>query len=752
MVFGAGLAVPYQQQIFGTWGVFQTPSGEVHYLATKARVGASAKDLEKRLTAFLRPVREILPTSNMDFNQLLQRDLDDHRVATSLVPYVLDAHTAGPAFFPPIVAAILPFEGKDPRAHFPARQELARHKEQDIPWKGYRFGSAFQFERMQDINNDEDYHIKLGRLSWNPEEARFVVIDGQHRAMALLAIDRTINNNWSENGEQYRYFYEHEIERILAGKSEEERKKIFANIEFPVTILWFPESNEITADHHQAARRLFVDVNKNARTPSPSRLVLLSDTELLSVFTRRVLNEFRSDTETLPIFCVEYDHPGEDQTSYSKWSVISNVITIRDCVNRSVFGPQKYIESVAVNFGGRESEFERSQFMRDTLAIGEGIGETEGDIKRDEISNTNFPASRLDFLRDQFMRGWGNFIVHALSDLLPYKAHAEALEEMRKSWATADSTDRLAKNAIFEGVGMFWTIRDSFQHWQRQNQLRAELSQKRLDKTDIVKTWDVIESKKEEFEERRAKKYLGKSDANTIKESNSAFDSFATNACQVGLVLAARTIALQGEIDLANLKAFNQAFVAAMNAGLEGGPKSHNGRRTMFWTGHEDALNRIPKLDSPYAVYFRYFWLEILCSKEAIGKLDQWLSQTELLRFRDRARLHYLDFLTKDFAKSIKKVQPALTGDEVKKRATLEAENALRKALSKWFGINKSEFETWIKAAATGEVLPPDVPEETPEAEAQAGPDEAIISEPEDLSLDALLENGPASGDSDVPR
>jgi hypothetical protein len=563
----------------------------------------------------------------MDFNQLLQRDLDDHRVATSLVPYNLKSHEAGPAFFPPVVVAILPFEGKDPRPHFPERQIVERYEDR-VPWKGYRFGSAFQFDRMQDPDTPDDFDIKVGRLSWNPEEARLVVIDGQHRAMALLAIDRTINNSWSENGEQYRYFYESEIEQILSGKTEEERKNLFNNIEFPVTILWFPECNQEGADHHQAARRLFVDVNKNARTPSESRLVLLSDREILSIFTRRILNELRSSSGTLPIFCVEYDHPGRDQASSSKWSVVSNVITIRDCVSRSVFGPQKYVDSVAINFGGRESEFERSQFMRETLAIGEGIGETEDGIKRDEISNENFPTSKLDFLTGQLMRGWGGFIVQMLSYLLPYKAHALALDEMRKAWATADSTDRLAKNAIFEGVGMYWTIRDSFQHWENQNQLRSELNQARLDKTDIVKTWDVIEVKKKEFEERRAKRFLGKSDATTIREANAAFDGgFATNACQVGLLLTARTIVRKADISIDRLSEFNMAFIAAANCGLEGGPKSLNGRRTIFWTGHDDPLNRIPKLDTPYAVYFRYFWLELLCSEEALGALDAWIAR-----------------------------------------------------------------------------------------------------------------------------
>jgi hypothetical protein len=738
MIFGSKDSVSFQQQIYGTWGCFQTPSGVVHYLETKARIGATSKDLEKRLTNFLRPVREILPTLDMDFNQLLQRDLDDHRVATSLVPYILDMHGSGPAFFPPIVAAVLPFEGKNPKSHFPPMEELARHEDR-VPWKGYRFGSAFQFERMQDPKSDDDYDIKLGRLSWNPEEARFVVIDGQHRAMALLAIDRTINSSWSENGEQYRYFYEREIEKILSTKSEEERKNLFENLEFPVTILWFPLCNNPNSDHHQAARRLFVDVNKNARTPSESRLVLLSDTELLSIFTRRILNELRSTQDTAPIYCVEYDHPGRDQTAYSKWSVISNVITIRDCVNRALFGPEKYIKSVNINFGGRESEFDRAHFMRTTLSVGEGIGETEDDIKREEITNDNFPLTKLEFLSNQVMRGWGEFIVRMLSNLLPFKVHAEVLEDMRKDWATADSTDRLAKNAIFEGVGMFWTIRDSFQHWERQNDIRRELKKSVFDKTEIVKTWDVIEIKKKDFEERRAKRYLGKMDANMVKEANAAFDSFSTNACQVGLVLAARTIAWKIDISIEKLKYFNQAFVTAVNLGLDGGPKSYNGRRTIFWTGHTDPLNRIPKLDSPFAVYFRYFWLEILCSNEAIGSLDDWISQHDLQKLRNEARRHYFDFMVKDFAKSIKRTNPTFSQKEVARMADDSASDALRKALLKWFDTKKVEFEAWRSDVDGVDNELPSISNDLNQQADEISNENQSLIESEYVSLDSLL-------------
>ena len=92
--------VDYQHEIDGTWGHFSTSAGRVAFLMTKARLGKSATDNERRLTSKLRPVREILNVDSLDFNQLLQRDLDDHRVATDLIPYILEEY---PSYMHPVL-------------------------------------------------------------------------------------------------------------------------------------------------------------------------------------------------------------------------------------------------------------------------------------------------------------------------------------------------------------------------------------------------------------------------------------------------------------------------------------------------------------------------------------------------------------------------------------------------------------------------------------------------------------------------
>lgn len=113
-----GNASAFQNHAQGMIGEFSTPAGRVAYLMTKARLGPDATDPERRLTRHLVPVREVIPAEELDFNQLLQRDLDDHRVAVSLVPYLINNDWTGPAFFPPIVAVALPFTNQKP-SEFP---------------------------------------------------------------------------------------------------------------------------------------------------------------------------------------------------------------------------------------------------------------------------------------------------------------------------------------------------------------------------------------------------------------------------------------------------------------------------------------------------------------------------------------------------------------------------------------------------------------------------------------------------------
>ena len=346
----------FREWIHGTLGTFETPSGRVGYLLTRARLGATGTDQERRLSDRIVPFREVIPARELAFAQLLQRDIDDFRVADKLVPYLLQDHRRTPAMFPPILCLMLPFEGPRLVERFPQRADVGRHDDRGLHFQGWRMGDAYQVERLVQPDGGS-YPMSVGRLSWNEERARVVVLDGQHRAMALLAIQRTATRSWEVGtGSAYRVFYEATVERLL----EERGGELPADVQVPVTICWFEDAGD--AFHpHEAARQLFVDVNKEAKAPSNARLTLLSESDLLSIFSRSLLELLRTDTDddTIPLAAVEFDNPESESSRPVKWSVTTTLDFVKHAIQRTVFGPRDLVEQPLRTFSRGPMRAER---------------------------------------------------------------------------------------------------------------------------------------------------------------------------------------------------------------------------------------------------------------------------------------------------------------------------------------------------------------------------------------------------------
>ncbi|MFD2122736.1 hypothetical protein ACFSNO_30080 [Streptomyces cirratus] len=503
---------------------------------TKARLGGDADTPERQLTRSLAPVREVMDAGDLDFNQLLQRDLDDHRVAVNLIPYLLKPQTTGPAFFPPIVAVLLPFRNKRPTS-FPELGELASINADDASWQEQRAGSAFQVHRL--LGSDGQPHgANVGKLWWNRSESSLVVLDGQHRAMALLAIERTLTNSWQETSAvKYRSFYEHQVRRVLErhGAGEPDLSKV----EVPVTVCWFPGQTGEGSRPHEAARKLFVDVNKEARPPSESRIILLSDAELSNVLTRSMLSELRSrsDDSYLPLYAVEYDNPEVNSYRPARWSVLTNINLLKMAVNRCIFGPSKYLTNVAQGISGKESDSQKDDFMRGQLEVAtlfERYFEDGGiSFDRDSLGDKQFPLGKMDAISARFKETWGRAILTLLSKTTPYAAHASALTKLKDDWHVADTFAALAHDALFGGVGVFWTLRDSHDHYLE----HRDATDRRLPKSDVIRAWEALKGKEEDFDQYRAQEYLASTRPERVKRCKDAYSVLNTHACQLGLIM-----------------------------------------------------------------------------------------------------------------------------------------------------------------------------------------------------------------------
>jgi hypothetical protein len=692
----------------GTYGEFNTPAGRVSYLMTKANLGGDTTK-ESNLTVHLAPVREVLAIEEMDFNQLLQRDLDDYRVATELVDYLLKPKFTGPAFYTPILAAVLPFDGINPVDRYPEITGDNIYEDPDgLSWEQTQFGDAFRVLKLLD-EKQNPHKIKLGRLEFNEQRIKLAVIDGQHRVMALLAIRRTIDRNW-KNGNPYRFFYETRIKELLKENKDFDLK----GIEFPVCICWFPEINPSKTswpDPHKAARKLFVDVNQNAKKPNQSRLILLSDSELISIFTRALLNNLREqDSSPFPLHAVEYDYPHETGGgSPVRPTAFANVIMLRKAIDWSLRGDEKYIKNVAKKISsGRTAEEDKDKRLRKELEVDQWLTQEiidegmTGDIiiDRRDLGNDNFPKTKVEKLNEKFMEGWGAVIIGIFSEFIPFKCHTEALTQLKKGWTGAVNHGELAYDAMFKGLGTYWTLKADHEQWLENNRAKDGISSS--ERTDTVKAWEAIQEKENEFKVERAKKIFDRkrldlekdNDSELVKISEDIYTRLITQAFLSGAILTLASLKYHLKYDSDRFNNRFRDWIKSWNQFLS---KKEN---VKIWGRNSSSFLLGAKLQPSFSVYFRYLLLEIMAFTARNDQQDFFeYQETEvILNLLNYARKLYLEFLVTEQLKSLKKTEVYLSSKERKDLAETKSKDLLKEFCKEWFKVNNKDFEEWMSS------------------------------------------------------
>jgi hypothetical protein len=271
--------------IFGTYGEFTVGSignrVQAQFILTKMKPGVEGS-WENLLASQMVPWREVFKIEELTFDELLQRDLDDSRVAHELIPYLLGEREASARFFPPILAVLVP---KNP-------QQAGIQPYYPVPTQSSdvvtSFGELFDFEKVK----FNEQVTPLGSIKYNRQKTSFVIVDGQHRAMAVLALHRQINSSWG--ADRYASFYNH------LSLSPEQIK----SIELPVCILFFPELHEGNIayvqkgiDLKKVCREIFLVVNKTAKKVSQSRELLLDDEDFAARMMRTTLSKVKGRGE-----------------------------------------------------------------------------------------------------------------------------------------------------------------------------------------------------------------------------------------------------------------------------------------------------------------------------------------------------------------------------------------------------------------------------------------------------------------------
>ncbi|MEO3735735.1 hypothetical protein [Shewanella baltica] len=214
--------------------------------------------------------------TELDFELLIQRDIDEKRAIEQISKYISPENGTGygtvknnGVFLPPLVVAVVnTIEGKVLSDAYP---DLISNREVD----NYGVKFTFEWEDLFKVTmfeqskgmpyriNDEEIeidsknvHVEFYLGKDNEKGGRLVVIDGQHRLFALNYL---------------RHHHEH--------------KDKIKNLIIPVCILYSPTSTVSNVQDNapkipDVLRKLFIDVNNNAKTVSGHFKILLSDDDV----------------------------------------------------------------------------------------------------------------------------------------------------------------------------------------------------------------------------------------------------------------------------------------------------------------------------------------------------------------------------------------------------------------------------------------------------------------------------------------
>ena len=498
----------------GTFRIGRVDGGEksieVRYLETHIGFNPAMAANETMLRQ-LEPVREIFDFQSLGFDEIMQRDIDDMRVSTELIPYILDDGSRGRIkFFPPIVIVVLPV---DPHVAKPGRLYPRVVREVvDDPSRGsaevVRSGElgqeAFQF--ISPLVDGKSLHHDLARLKLNTNSTRLVILDGQHRAMALLAIYRNLRDEWTDaRRAPFKSYYQAWTKKKIQSFD-------LTELQLPVIVCTFPELDvdyDGDFDIIKAARTTFLTLNKTARQVSDSRNILLDDRDLVSHLLREVLGSVKQlDVESphsLRIWNVELDQFRNKQQLTSPMAC-TGVPHVYYAIEHMLLDVND-VKGVSA----RSGKFHKRSYVEASLIRrldGENI---LGKVGASSLKRFDYSVDAAKKLTESFMKRYGNFLVGAFETFRPFEIHNGSAIVTEKSLDAQVNTQ--IRTILFEGQGIGRTFESYLEHLEaeekRAKELKVSLAPELVASLKQLRgTKKAVDDTYEEFRETRAKAYV----------------------------------------------------------------------------------------------------------------------------------------------------------------------------------------------------------------------------------------------------
>jgi hypothetical protein len=650
-----------RQSMFGTYGEFAVGLGPnkigAKYLLTKIRPGNQGS-WENHLASKMAPWREIFQVEELSFDELIQRDLDDSRVAHDMIPYLLGESGHHARFFPPVLAVLVPRKerGSGIAPRYPQSSS-----------DGKKFGDLFDFDQV----TMDGQLSPLGVINYNAQQAAMVIVDGQHRAMAVLALHRQLNKSWQSD--PFAPYYNHI----------EVTSEAVAHIELPVCVIYFPDIHEgnqglkdAGIDLVTVCREIFTVVNKSAKPVGKSRELLLNDEDFAAFMMRRTLTKLKGRTNLGSEAARIYSFAFGDEENSAGGQVLSGRVEYSSAVAiHKMHGAAGFAMPAA--FGLLNSaDVTDGRFVRNStrpVDLLTGVDPTKS-LKTigKRSAKTHLPAIGTAIV-DKIGDITDSVVLPLFDKLRPFVAHNEAMRELLEALndpaARADLIQSKCKSLLFEGSGARAVFEE---HMDRLKKRKDDLVDAggpvppHLDPQIVYceAVAKALENCEETLKLNRAFKLFNIDPANfqnrekgeverDIKVlralAKSIFDAVATQAFQIGYLMAALTaierITPAGasyDVRAKNARFISALYLGGLNSLFAVDSTKHktlagyaSEARVNAFDGSKDGFRgllqagNVRELNEKQWEYFRFIVLEVVHSKRAFDKVSEVLADSE---------------------------------------------------------------------------------------------------------------------------
>ena len=240
------------------------------------------------------------------------------------------------------------------------------------------------------------------RSRWHKQKVFPVAIDGQHRLAAL--------KQYCEDLDQNRPEFQTKIPLL------------FLILDERVGFRGRPEEPII-----ETLRKIFIDLNKNARNVPKSRLILLEDRNIQSLCVRTLLaSKAQESSKALPLSMVTWK---DDEAKFDSGYSITTVLNLNEIVSYCLghaLEPTELLEKEEVEryvgkiTGKLELGVEIQNSINDHTKLLTGRGE-----------RFSFEKEHLDALEGAFREQWKPCIVRIFKEFVPYKQYLSTAKQIQ---------------------------------------------------------------------------------------------------------------------------------------------------------------------------------------------------------------------------------------------------------------------------------------------------------------------------------